>query len=75
MERCEGRGDDVESRLVMLGLGEWIGVIEDKGYDDLDFILDLEPAELLDMGQAVGMKPGHAMKLQHMVPAYELPAP
>ena len=39
-------------------------VLEEAGFDDLEYLLELDDAALADVAATVGMKPGHAHKLQ-----------
>ena len=50
--------------LERMRLGEYIAAFEEAGFDDLEYLLELDDAALADVAATVGMKPGHAHKLQ-----------
>lgn len=54
---------DLNSFLSSLGFEEYIGGLQDSGYDDLDTLQGMDPDEFKEMCEEVGMKKGHRVKL------------
>ena len=54
--------DRVRQFLQELRLGSYAPAFQAKGYDDADFLMQLDADEALVVAQTVGMKPGHAHK-------------
>ena len=63
----------VRSLLAFCRLEQYGDSMEETGYDDLDWILSLDADGFRALAQAVGMKPGHLLKLQSYVSQYAPP--
>ena len=59
----------VAAVLERMRLGEYAAGVEEAGYDDLPFLLEMDDDGLAEVAATVGMKPGHAQKLQRWLQA------
>ena len=66
---------EVEALLRSFRLEEYIQKFDDEGYDDLDYLRTLPPAELRSVAVDCGMKPGHAAKFVSWMPTGGPPPP
>jgi hypothetical protein len=71
-EEEEDELDEVADWLASNGLGIYRFRFEDEGYDDLSVLSELTQEEFEELGQAVGMKRGHLVKLKKRVVAHVL---
>ena len=69
------RMGEVEALLRSFRLEEYIQKFDDEGYDDLDYLRTLPPAELRSVAVDCGMKPGHAAKFVSWMPTGGPPPP
>ena len=54
--------DSVRMVLRMMNLEQYASTLEEAGWDDLEFLLTLDPAALRSIAKEAGMKHGHALK-------------
>lgn len=69
MSAAYGMGP-VREMLIALRLEQYAEAFEEEGFDDLPYLCSLDAASLAEVASTVNMKPGHAMKLKTMLPAY-----
>ena len=60
----------VSEMLTELRLEKYCDAFEDLGYDDLFYLMGLEPSRLSAVAKEAMMKPGHAMKFVELLPTY-----
>ena len=65
----------VDAILASAGLSAYATSFDDEGYDDLDYLRMLPPAELRSVAVDCGMKPGHAAKFVSWMPTGGPPPP
>ena len=59
--------EEVETFLKKLGLGEYVALCENYGYDHMECILEHDDEDLDIMGTFLGMLPGHLFVLKQAV--------
>ena len=52
----------VVQALERVGLPQYADAFDEQGYDDLNYILEMDAAERKTVAEATGMRPGHAAK-------------
>ena len=58
----DGRMAAVNARLQAMGLAQYVEAFAAQGFDDLHWLRGLSKAKLEEIGRAVGMRQGHAMR-------------
>ena len=71
---ASGEMDQVRQLLQRLGLARYAGAFEELGYDDADFLGNLDADEAQRVARVVGMKPGHAIRCIQFVGGVWIPA-